>query len=259
MHGKVLPACKYAIMHAVLKNRCCVHLLVAVSPIRLSAAHPPPPPLTRPPSVHRPRRLFFSSATQSLRLRPSSSTMTNFSDFSGVSHIKPQINLLRGWPHPSLLPVASLQKAASNVLASPDVFVPGLQYGADAGHEPLRSAIASWLTSFYQPVQPTTSERLAITGGASQNLGCVLQAYSDPVYTRRIWCVAPAYMLAFRTFEDAGFAGKMRSVPEDHDGCDVRFLEREIAKVEEMAIREGNLEPVGLVAAPSLFLFLLST
>ena len=57
--------------------------------------------------------------------------------------------------------------------------------------------------------------------------------YTDPAYTRTIWIVAPAYFLSFRIFEDAGFAGKMRAVPEDEEGVDIAFLEREVRKSEE--------------------------
>ncbi|KAF2461925.1 pyridoxal phosphate-dependent transferase [Lineolata rhizophorae] len=87
------------------------------------------------------------------------------------------------------------------------------------------------------------AERVAITGGASQNLACMLQVFTDPVFTRNVWIVAPAYMLAFRIFTDSGFGAKMRAVPEDEEGVDVGFLRKEIEKSEKRARDEGNSEP----------------
>jgi len=42
--------------------------------------------------------------------------------------------------------------------------------------------------------------------------------------------VAPCYYLACRIFEDAGFGGRLRAVPESPDGIDVDFLERELMR-----------------------------
>ena len=53
-------------------------------------------------------------------------------------------------------------------------------------------------------------------------------------------------MLAFRIFDDNGFAKKLMAVPEDEQGIDVEFLRREIRKSEKRAREEGNNEPVSL-------------
>ncbi|KAL1641802.1 Valine--pyruvate aminotransferase [Diplodia intermedia] len=156
---------------------------------------------------------------------------------------KPLINLLRGWPNTSLLPTAVIKQAVDSVLTRPDVAIPGLLYGPDPGDPNARTAIAAWLTDFYRPSEPVTDERITITGGASQNLGCILQTFTDPIFTRNVWISSPAYFLAFRIFEDSGFAGRLRSVPEDDGGIDVDFLRREITKSEEKARADGNTEP----------------
>jgi DNA-binding transcriptional MocR family regulator len=117
-------------------------------------------------------------------------------------------------------------------------------YGPDAGDPRLRKNVASWLTSFYQPVDAISEERICITGGASQNLACLLQVYTDPVFTRNVWIVAPAYMLSFRMFEDAGFHEKLRAIPEDDQGIDIKYLRQEIKKSEAKARAAGNNEPV---------------
>lgn len=154
------------------------------------------------------------------------------------------INLFRGWPHPSLHPVSALKEGSATVLSTREISDPALGYGPDDGHPPLREQIAQWLTSFYAPINPVGSERICITGGASQNLACLLQVFSDPVYTRNIWVVAPTYYLACRIFDDAGFAGKMRAVPEDEEGLDIEYLTREICRSEMEAVERGDLEPV---------------
>ncbi|KAH9870116.1 hypothetical protein J1614_007038 [Plenodomus biglobosus] len=148
------------------------------------------------------------------------------------------------WPNVSLLPTQLIAKATHDALQKPSVALPGMSYGPDAGDPRLRRNVASWLTKFYQPAEPIDMDRICITGGASQNLACLLQSFTDPIYTRNVWIVAPAYMLSFRIFEDAGFHKKLRAVPEDEEGIDIEFLRREIQKSEQKAKSEGNNKPV---------------
>jgi DNA-binding transcriptional MocR family regulator len=155
-------------------------------------------------------------------------------------HPEHPINLLRGWPNSSLLPTSLIKHAALAALNNPQIAADALSYGPDPGYEPARIAIAQWLSESYATPSPITPDRLCITGGASQNLGSLLGVYTDPAYTRTIWIVAPAYFLAFRIFEDAGFAGRMRAVPEDGEGVDVGFLEREVRKSEDGGRVRGN-------------------
>jgi DNA-binding transcriptional MocR family regulator len=129
-----------------------------------------------------------------------------------------QINLLRGWPHASLLPVEKIREASKRALGDEKTVIPGLCYGPDAGFGPLRESIEEWTGRFFKGDRKTEEEskgdgemdegeklgdRICITGGASQNLACVLQVFSDPVYTN-VWMVAPCYFLACRIFEDSG-------------------------------------------------------
>lgn len=157
--------------------------------------------------------------------------------------------MVRSWPNLSLLPTQLLNKATHNVLQNKAIAHPALCYGPDDGDPRLRKNVASWLTNFYQPIAPISQERICITGGASQNLACLLQVFSDPIYTRHIWIVSPAYMLCFRIFEDAGFYTRLRAVPEDDEGIDIDFLTREIRKSEEQAKSEGNDEPVSRIVS----------
>ena len=141
------------------------------------------------------------------------------------------VNLARGWPSPEFHPTKELLAAAQNCLTNPSVSVPGLQYGPDPGYEPLRRSISKWLAQFYSTEDDF--ERICISGGASQNLACALQVFTDPNVTKRVWMVAPCYYLASSIFEDAGFAGRLRAVPEDDGGMDVNFMEAEMEKLKD--------------------------
>lgn len=140
------------------------------------------------------------------------------------------INLLRGWPSPHLLPADLLKAAANRALSDPEIFVPALQYAPDPGYQPLREELAAWLGRQYNAVRDP--DRICITGGASQSLACVLQSYTEPVYTRAVWAVAPCYFLACPIFEDSGFKGRLRAVPEDEEGIDLVWLEKGLVSFE---------------------------
>ncbi|CAK7239484.1 MAG: Valine--pyruvate aminotransferase [Sporothrix thermara] len=140
---------------------------------------------------------------------------------------KPLINLLRGWPAPSLLPVDLLKMATADVLADTSIVVDSLQYGPDSGFQPLREQLASYLSRVFAAYDvPSDPDRICITGGASQNAACILQSFTDPSYTACVWVSAPCYFLMCPIFEDSGFAGRLRAVPEDDEGINVEALER---------------------------------
>jgi hypothetical protein len=155
-----------------------------------------------------------------------------------------QIDLFKGWPNPGLLPPSRLKQASDAALSDPQIWTPGLAYGPDDGYLPLRYELAKWLTSFYEPEEAIHPGRICVTGGASQNLACLLQTFTDALYTRNVWLVAPTFYLACRIFEDAGFAGKIRGVPEDEQGVDIEFLSQHLQKSEARAREEHNIEPV---------------
>lgn len=156
---------------------------------------------------------------------------------------KTLINLFRGWPHPSLLAPGLIHSCAAKLLSNEALSTAALYYGPEEGDARLRTEIAQWLASFYGGLYGPAAaadgdgqcagERISISGGASQSLANILTAFTDPIGTRRIWMIAPAYALACRTFEDAGFHARLRTVPEDDEGLDVEYLRREIEKVEQ--------------------------
>lgn len=160
-----------------------------------------------------------------------------------MSATKAPIDFMTGWPNPTLFPPLKLESAAHTIFASSDLTRESLRYGEDEGYHPLRGEIAKWLTKFYAKQDPISQDRICITGGASQNMACILQTFTDPVYTRNIWMVAPTYYLACRIFDDSGFSGRMRGVPEDEEGIDIDYLTERIAASEREATEQGNTEP----------------
>ncbi|KAJ1331809.1 kynurenine/2-aminoadipate aminotransferase [Microdochium nivale] len=184
------------------------------------------------------------------------------------------INLHRGWPSTSLLPVDALKGAAQAALSAESIRTPAsaLLYAPDPGFQELREALAGWLGRFYNephsddravaaaaaPTGPSTTtmgtktaraavaaaavvDQITITGGASQSLANILASFTDPSYTRAVWMVAPAYFLACPIMADAGFGGRMRAVPEGDEGIDLGFLSAELEKLD----REGRQSESG--------------
>lgn len=150
------------------------------------------------------------------------------------------INLLRGWPAPSLLPPQALTAALTRALADPEVAVPALQYGPDAGFQPLREELAAWLSKFYGIITPPNPDRICITGGASQSVANILASFTDEKITRGVWMVAPCYFLACPIFADAGLGGRLRAIKEDQDGIDLEALEAGIRAMDADWERNGK-------------------
>lgn len=151
------------------------------------------------------------------------------------------INLMRGWPSPDVLPATLLSNACQRVLLNPAEYTPILQYAPSAGHPALRQELSRLLASFYD-VDPDT-DRICVTGGASQSLACILQSFTDPNYTKAVWVIAPCYYLACGVFEDAGFAGRLRASPEDDEGVDLEALELKIQRLEQEDGDDGRAKP----------------
>ncbi|TPX15076.1 uncharacterized protein E0L32_004906 [Thyridium curvatum] len=153
-----------------------------------------------------------------------------------TSSAKVPVNFIRGWPAPSLLPASKLKAASATVLSDPKLFVPGLEYGPDPGYQPLREELACFLGDFFG-VAPDP-RRICITGGASQNVACLLQSFTDPAYTQAVWVVAPCYHLICPILEDSGFRNRLRSIPEDEEGMRVDLLEEGLKEFENAKPRD---------------------
>ncbi|KAF2448075.1 aminotransferase, partial [Karstenula rhodostoma CBS 690.94] len=151
------------------------------------------------------------------------------------------INLQLGWPSPHLFAGASLLQGATEVLSSEAELAKALIYGPHIGHPPLRESIAQWLSEVYNVA--TSKNRICITNGASANLSNILQKFTDPIYTRCIFMVEPTYFLACPIFEDNGFRGKLKGVPESAEGVDIEFLRKALQASEAVAVAEKNNSP----------------
>lgn len=158
------------------------------------------------------------------------------------------INLQRGWPSPSLFAASDLLDGANEVLTSKSETAAALIYGPHVGHPPLRESVGQWLSNVYSTT--TTKDRICITSGASANLANVAMKFLDPLYTRAIFMIEPTYFLACPIFEDCGFQGKLRGVPEDEDGLDIDFLRRELEVAELAAVEKAKAK--GMPDAPML-------
>lgn len=162
---------------------------------------------------------------------------------------KQPINFIWGKPAPSLLPVADLSQAIQDVLTDPATATDALEYGDPAGPIALRHQVARSLTAFYRT--PNAADEICITAGSSQGLVTVLQVLADPVRTKRVWLVVPCFHLACRVFEDAGFTGKLRAVPETEDGINLEYLERAMLQLEMEDNNEGASQPTTKPADPA--------
>ncbi|KAK1573257.1 aminotransferase [Colletotrichum navitas] len=151
------------------------------------------------------------------------------------------INLQLGWPSPRLFAASGLLDGATQVLTSEVETAAALIYGPHVGHPPLRKSVAKWLSSVYDTEMD--HERISINNGASGNLANILLKFTDPLYTRKIFMVEPTYFLACPIFEDNGFQGKLRGVPENNtEGIDIEFLSRELSKAETEAQAMANFQ-----------------
>ncbi|KAM3511905.1 hypothetical protein MY11210_004446 [Beauveria gryllotalpidicola] len=158
-----------------------------------------------------------------------------------------QINFLRGWPAPTLLPTTLLSAACQRVLANQYEYTEMQEYGSCYGMSRLRKGLADWLGGHYG-VNPDP-ERICITGGASQNIVGILQCFSDVHYTRAIWVVAPCYHLACGMFEDSGFAGRMYAIPEDDEGLNLQVLEQKLSDFKTQDKKNTEQKPLKLPVA----------
>lgn len=188
--------------------------------------------------------MHFRTLQLQLRIRSSSSIYSEGTTYLAQEATRSSCTNCLRWPNTSLLPTELLSKATHNVLKNKDIAFPALEYGPEQGDPRLRKNVASWLSKFYGTADPISEDRVCITGGASQNLACLLQVFTDPAYTRNVWIVAPAYMLSFNIFKDSGFNDKLRAVPEDPEGLDIEYLRWEIRKSEHKAKIAGNNKPV---------------
>jgi 2-aminoadipate transaminase len=132
------------------------------------------------------------------------------------------IDLGIGQPALDILPLELLQQASQHALTNAPRDI--LQYGADAGDDYFRTALAAFLTGHYgEEVKP---ESLLTTNGISQALAMICTLFTKPGGT--IIVEEPTYFLALNIFADYDL--KIVSVPVDKDGLSVAELEPLLVK-----------------------------
>lgn len=147
------------------------------------------------------------------------------SNSDGANSSVEDINLLRGWPSTTLFPSAAINNSATTILGDFAAASSALVYGPSLGSPAFRKSLAAWLsTSYYENATSIDPSRICVSGGASASLSTILSRYADPSYTQYIWMIEPTYHLACRIFQDGGFTGQLRGVPEDKEGVDLAFL-----------------------------------
>lgn len=151
------------------------------------------------------------------------------------------IDLGKGHPSTCLLATKEFAAASSSFYSRigsvPEDFSDDdrhpLQYGTDAGPLSVRTAFAGWFSRIYG-LPSCDPNLLAVTCGASFGLANTCLQFTDVSYTRRIFMVTPAYFLAARIFQDAGFTDKMFAIDEqDGDGLDLQQLQRVLENDDE--------------------------
>lgn len=127
------------------------------------------------------------------------------------------IDLGIGQPGSDVLPLELLQQASHHALENSPRDI--LQYGADAGDDYFKNALATFLTGYYG--EKVTPESLLTTNGISQVLGMICTLFTKP--GDAIIVEEPTYFLALNIFADHDL--KIVSVPVDGDGLIVEELE----------------------------------
>lgn len=134
------------------------------------------------------------------------------------------IDLRKGSPAAELIPFDILNASFLDIIQNRSLRSKVLDYGPNAGDTHVRGVIAVWLSRRYFNAHPS-SARISVTGGASQNLACILQCYTSPEYTHSVYLVAPTYHLVCDIFKDHHYAGRLKAIPEDDQGLNIEFLD----------------------------------
>ncbi|KAH0610486.1 uncharacterized protein H6S33_012013 [Morchella sextelata] len=152
------------------------------------------------------------------------------------------IDLLRGHPSTRLLATSQIADAAAVVLNSPSLPVDSyteirhpLHYASEMGNKDVRGEIGKWTSERYGLKEEIGLERILMTSGASFGLMNVLMHCTSPItgYTKQAFLISPAYFLAAKIFEDAGFTGKLTAIASTATSIDFAALRRHLQHLNE--------------------------
>jgi DNA-binding transcriptional MocR family regulator len=149
------------------------------------------------------------------------------------------------WGHPpaSLLPAASLARAAESALTRKGVAA--LSYGRVGGPASLIEPLIDWLARNDDPIP--TGHRLFVTAGISQGLDLLCTLYSAPGDVTLV--ESPVYHLALKVFRDHGHS--LVPVAADADGVQPDVLADALVRVRASGQRPRFIYTVPTYNNPS--------
>lgn len=132
------------------------------------------------------------------------------------------INLGKGHPNPSLLPLSEVNEATAAVVKAENAAVTLMQYGRMQGPQSLCESIASWTSKVAnnRPNLPKPNN-IIITTGSGPGMSLVCQLFSQP--GDLIFVDSPGYFLAYYTFKDCRLS--VINIPTDKDGINVEYMQ----------------------------------
>lgn len=132
------------------------------------------------------------------------------------------INLGKGHPNPSLLPLSEVNEATAAVAKAENAAVTLMQYGRMQGPHSLCESIASWTSraANNRPNLPK-SNNIIITTGAGPGMSLVCQLFSQ--HGDLIFVDSPGYFLSYYTFKDCRLS--VVNIPTDKDGINVDHMQ----------------------------------
>lgn len=132
------------------------------------------------------------------------------------------INLGKGHPNPSLLPLPQIQAALQKAASSDNAPVALMQYGRMQGPGQLCESIAQWTEkAANNRSNLPTPENILITTGSGPSMSIVAQLFSQP--GDLIFVDSPGYFLSYFTFKDCRL--NVVNIPTDEHGISVDHIE----------------------------------
>jgi 2-aminoadipate transaminase len=140
------------------------------------------------------------------------------------------ISLAAGFTDNATLPVEISRKLLNNILRSPAISQPALQYGITAGEMNLRELTAKHLQKLDGGHDRAHSpEHVIITGGSQQLLYMTLEALCDEGDI--ILVEDPTYFVFLSILQSRGI--KARGVKLERDGIDLVYLEKVLTRLKK--------------------------
>lgn len=130
------------------------------------------------------------------------------------------INIGKGHPNPSLLPLSAMTAAFAAAAERPGAATALLQYGRMQGSEELIALLIAWLRDAVGRGDELQPENVLITTGSGPALDYILHLFTSAGDT--VFADSPGYFLAFPSFRDCGL--RVVDVPTDGDGMDVEAV-----------------------------------